>query len=395
MPRLRTIYQTDLLYVGPTGQNPATGALQGGAQWGNISGSIASGTSYISELYRIQKVDDGFSRKLKVLSEFGQLGVVDLVPIEPPDVTLSISYVLANLANENLMGLNVNKAGDTVPVPCLSGILLGELPSSTATKNYFLKTTSEGSDAINTNPNDYDVISFGNAFIASYSSQGRVLDFPTVDVSLVALNMQAQHVWQQNTGGYAITPAVYPGSGTYITGWGYILPTGTTSFNSAGLANVSGLSVLRPGDMFLNLGLNPGDGFFAPQDIKIQSYNLSFNLQLEDLTQLGSKYYYAKLPRFPVEATLTIDALAGDIQSGTLVEITNNNLTFNPSITINQPGTSNPVVFYQLAGAKIDSENSSMSIGSNKTVNIQFRSTIGGPNDTVHNVFMSGICANI
>lgn len=388
MASLRRIYQSDLLYVGPTGFNSSTGALQNNAVWGNISGSIASGDSLIAELFRVQKIDNGFNRKLAVLNQFGQLSQVDLVPITPPDVTFSIDYVQANLANERLIGLNVNRAGDTNLVGCLSGIITNQ----SASKNYFIKSLPEGVDAINTNPSDYDVISFGNAFITSYSAQGRVLQFPTVSVGFSALNTQAQHVWQANTGNYAITPAVYPANGTNITGWGYILPTGSTSYNGAGLSNISGLSVLRPGDMVINLGLNPGDGFYNPGDIKIQDYNLSFNLNLEDLAQLGSKYYYAKLPRFPVEATLTVNCLAGDIQTGSLVEIFNNNLTFNPSITINQPGTTTPVVFYQLKGAKLETQQNALSIGSNKTVNFTFRSTMGSASDLNNNIFMSGIC---
>ena len=267
MPSLRRIYQSDLLYVGPTGSNPATGALQSNAVWGNISGSIYNGTNYIAELFRIQKIDNGWNRKLKTLNQFGQLSQVDLVPIDPPEVTFSISYVQSSLANEDLMGFNVNKAGDSIVVGCLSGILTNQ----NVPKNYFVKSTLEGTDAINTNPNEYDVISYGNAFIASYSAQGRVLDFPTVDVSFSALNTQAQHLYQNLTGLQAITPAIYPQNGTNITGWGYQLPTGTTSYNNLGLTNVSGLSVLRPGDMVLNLGLNAGDGFFNPSDIKIQS----------------------------------------------------------------------------------------------------------------------------
>ena len=203
MPSLRRIYQSDLLYVGPTGSNPATGALQSNAVWGNISGSIYNGTNYIAELFRIQKIDNGWNRKLKTLNQFGQLSQVDLVPIDPPEVTFSISYVQSSLANEDLMGFNVNKAGDSIVVGCLSGILTNQ----NVPKNYFVKSTLEGTDAINTNPNEYDVISYGNAFIASYSAQGRVLDFPTVDVSFSALNTQAQHLYQNLTGLQAITPA--------------------------------------------------------------------------------------------------------------------------------------------------------------------------------------------
>lgn len=386
MASLRKIYQSELLYCS-TGTN-ATGALQSNAVWGLLSGSITSGTNYIAELYRVQKIDNGWNKKVKILNQFGQLGAVDLPAIDPPEVTLSFSYVLANLANEKLLGLNVNSAGDATSVGCISGILA----NNRASQNYFIKSMPEGSDAINNNSNQYGVFAFGNTFLGSYTTQGKVLDFPTVDVTLAALNFQAQNVYQDGSGPAAITPAIYPASGIPVTGWGYTLPTGVTSFGNAGLSSNSGLSVLRPGDINLNLGLNAGDGLFDPGDIKIQDYNLSFNLNLEDLPQLGSKFFYAKLPKFPVEATLTVNALAGDLQTGSLVEIFNNNTDFNPSITLNRAGTSTVIAYYKLAGAKFDAQSSSLTIGSNKTVTLTFRSTIGGPSDLAHNVFMSGIC---
>ncbi len=387
MPRLRQMYQTDLLYVGPTGAKPASGQLTDGSQWGNIFSST-SGANFISELFRVQKIDNDWTKKLNPVEQFGQLGQIDRVQITPPQVSLSFSYLLANLVNENLLGLSVSNAGSPAPISCLSGIL----SSATDDKNYFIKTVAEGSDAISTNPTTYDVVSFGNGFLASYTSQGSIGNFPTVDVSVVALNSQAQNV-SQSLG--AMTPAVFPANGTNITGWGYILPTGVTSWNNVGLSNLSGISVLRPGDINLNLGIGVGDGYYSPSDLKIQSYNLSFNLSLEDLQQLGNKYAYAKVPKFPVEATLSVTALAGDLQTGSLVEIVNNNLSFNPSITINQPGTSVPVVYYQLRNAKLDSQNSSMNIGSNKTVTLSFMTTIGGPSDTINGVYMSGVTANI
>jgi len=388
LSRLRQIYQTDLLYV-TSGCTPASGQLSDSSQWGNPL-SFASGASFVSELFRIQKIDNSWTKKLRPVEQFGQLGQLDRVTIDPPEVSLSFSYLLSNLVNENLLGFQVSNAGNPNPVSCLSGIL----SSATDDKNYFIKTVAEGSDAISTNPSSYSCISFGNGFVGNYTSQGSVGSFPTVDVSVVALNSQAQSITQ---GTPVMTPAVFPANGTNITGWFYQLPTGTTSFNNVGLTNISGLSVLRPGDINLNLSsiMNAGDGYFAPTDIKIQSYNLSFNLNLEDLQQLGSKYAYAKVPKFPVEATLSVTALAGDLQTGSLVEIVNNNLSFNPSITINQPNTTTPVVYYQLRNAKLDSQASSMNIGTNKTITLSFMTTIGGPSDTVNGVYMSGITANI
>ena len=63
----------------------------------------------------------------------------------------------------------------------------------------------------------------------------------------------------------------------------------------------------------------------------------------------------------------------------------------NASITINDQQSS-PVaaIRYDLKGLKIDSQSFSSSIGSNKTVDLTFSTQIGGPNDVLNGVFMSG-----
>lgn len=393
MPRNRQIYQTDLLYVGPTGARPATGGLTSSGiltgLYGNTITGI-SGVNFVAQLYRIQKIDHNWTRKLTDVNQFGELAAIDRVTLDPPTVSVSLSYLLNNFINEDLMGITVNKAGDAAQVSCLSGIL----NTNTSPKNYFIKTVNEGNDAADNNQSPYDVISFGNAFIASYTSQGSVGNFPTVDITLDALNAQMQSV-TQSVGAY--TPAVNPNDGTALTGYVYTLPTGLSSFNNATTltAGGQGISVLRPGDIVLTLGTNAGDGFVTETDLKIQSYNVTFNTNNEDLKKLGTKFVFAKLPRFPLQATLTVNAMVGDHQTGSLVEIVNNNVDFNPAITIYSPGSArlpaNVIAYYQLKGAKLESQDFSSSIGANKTVNFNFTSTIGGPQDVAHGLFLSGV----
>lgn len=388
MPRVRQIYQTDLLYVGPTGARPATGALLASGlttgTYGNYLAQI-SGTNFISQLFRVQKVDHNWNARLNDVNQFGELAAIDRVSLEPPTVGLSFNYYLSNFINENALGLTVNKAGDVTQVSCLSGILAATHDQ----KNYFVKTVTEGNDAADLNPATYDVISFGNGYIGSYAAQGSVGNFPTADVTVAALNAQMQSVTHALG---ATTPAVFQTDGTPVTGWGYILPTGLTSFNNAPLTANNGISVLRPGDVTLTLGLGAGDGFAAESDIKVQSFNVSANTNQEDISKLGTKYAYAKVPRFPVSATMTVNALVGDHQTGSLVEIVNNNKDFNPSINITKPGSPTVTICnFQLKGAKLESQDFSSSIGSNKSVNFTFTSQIGGPNDSTHGLFLSGI----
>jgi hypothetical protein len=384
--RLRQIYQTDLLYVGPTGAANCTGALNSAGVYGNILSAI-SGNSLISPLYRVKSVNDDWAKQQQDVNQLGELAAIDRVSLQPPTVNLSFSYLLANMVNESLLGFTVSKAGDASLVSAISGIIA----QNTDSKNYFLKSVDQGQDAIDYAPTSYQVKAFGNGYISSYTSQGSVGEFPTVDISLSALNVQQQTI-TQTVGG--VTPAVNATDGTAITGRGYILPTGFTSFGDASLTNANGLgiSVLRPGDITLNLGLAAGDGFVDESDMKAQSYNISLNFNQEDLNKLGSKYAYAKVPVFPLAITMSCSALIGDNQTGNLIDIVNNNKDFNPTITIKSPNDSTKVAaFYKLAGAKLDSQNFTASIGSNKSVTMNFSSTVAGPLELTRGFFMSGI----
>lgn len=385
MARLRQIYQTDLLYVGPTGVGNCTGALNSAGVYGNILSAI-SGQNFIAEIYRVQSVNDDWNKSLQDVNQFGELAAIDRVSLQPPTVNLSFSYLLANMINESLLGFTVNKAGDAAAVSCVSGIIA----QATDSKNYFLKTVDQGQDVADYDPTSYDVKAFGNGYIASYAAQGSVGQFPTVDISLSALNVQQQIVTQASG---AVTPAVNPVDGTALPGRGYRLPSGQTSYADMSLTNVTGLgiSVLRPGDITLTLGLTAGDGFVAETDYKPQSFNVSVNFNQEDLNKLGSKYAFAKVPVFPLSATLSVTALVGDNQTGNLVDIINNNKDFSPSILLKSPNDSKIAASYKLLGAKLDSQNFQAAIGSNKSVTMNFSTQISGPQDTAHGLFFSGI----
>ena len=118
---------------------------------------------------------------------------------------------------------------------------------------------------------------------------------------------------------------------------------------------------------------------------------LSFNLSRENLNKLGSKYAYAKTITFPVSATLSVTAVVGEMQSGSLIEIVNNNTTFNPRVSLKKPGSSTVIADFQLKGAKLDNQDVSSSIGPNKQITFNFASQLGGPQSVVVGLMMSGV----
>ncbi len=402
MARTRQIYQTDLVYVGPSGNNPATGAHYDGNVSYDADGDITLAgpelkfgppeTNMIQPLFRVQRASWNATKNLTDVNQFGELAAIDRVPLEPPTVQLTFDYLLANLANEHRMGFTVNKAGDTVETSFISGILAG----ATNPKNYFLKTSAEGSDNIDNDSLVYNVLAIGNGFISSYSIQGSVGSFPTASVTIDALNINGDLFNSTKSGNFI--PAVNQVDGSNIEGWWYQLPTGTTSLANAPLTINKGISALRPGDITLQLGLSEGsvggDTFFDPGDIKVQSFNLSFDLSQEDLNKLGSKYAFAKVPTFPVTTTLQVEAIAGDFSSGKLTEIVNANESYDPSITMFSPGgttDADKIAKFTVKQAKLDAQASDLSIGQNKTFSMTFNAQIGGPQSLDAGVFASGI----
>ena len=391
MARTRQIYADTALFVGPTGQNSATGKHYSLSPFKNNPPSTAemfSGDNFIAELYRIQRVSWNAQKNLTDVNQLGELAAIDRVPLSPPTVSMSVEWIQANVINESLMGLTVTAAGG-VQISCISGLLAG----NTSPKNYFLKTVAEGQDVADNAPTNYNVIALGNGFISSYTAQGAVGGFPTVSVALDGLNIQADSITAA-TG--VLIPAINPSDASLITGYYYKLPSGLTSYNDAGLSNNFGISALRPGDITLSLGLNAqGDTFFDPNDLKIQSYNISFNLNQQDLQKLGSKYAFAKVPQFPVVASMQVQAIVGEFVTGKLTEIVNNNFSFNPTVTITKPGdTTTTVVKYTLANAKLDTQSSDINVGANKTLDLTFNTQIGGPSDTTKGVYIQGVTVN-
>lgn len=366
----RIIYQSEALYVGPS---PASG---------NHFSAGNAGNNLVEQLQRIQTANYSFTVDRTDVNQFGQLAAIDRVILSSPTVALDFSYILANLANEYNLGLYV-QTGGMAAVSAISGIL----NKTEDEKNYFIKTTPEGTDAVGyaETGNTVGVIGVGNGFLTSYSTEGSVGNFPTTTINVEGLNMTFQ---QGTTGNYI--PAINPVNGQAVTGKLYALDTATQ--NTAVTSSVTGISALRPGDITLTL---PDTLGADTTTFNVQSYTLSFDLTRTPIERLGSKFAFAREIDFPVTVSLSVDAQVTDLTTGTLADLVcSDSATYNPVISINEPtcGTSTTTVArYELKGAKLDSQEFSSDIGANKTVTLNFSAQIGGPQDTTNGLFISGI----
>jgi hypothetical protein len=110
------------------------------------------------------------------------------------------------------------------------------------------------------------------------------------------------------------------------------------------------------------------------------------------IQQLGTKFAFARTVDFPIVSTLTVNGIQAETSRGSLVDLIEQNPKNDITISIKKPGTTtNEVaVRYTITQAQLDSIGFSSSIGSNKTVDLTFSTQIGGANDTVNGIRVSG-----
>jgi len=357
MSRNRIIYQSLALYAS---QNGITGAQTG-------SGSIA-------QLSRVQSFDTDFSRNFTDVNQYGQLAAIDRIEVEAPTVNLSTSWYVTDGSNEKYVGLSVPSNGSQIS--CVSGILKKETDES----NYYLLIAEEGSDAVNYAGSISGVIGVGNCFLTSYSVEASVGDIPTASADFEALNLRVY----SDADGTNPVPAVNPVNGVSVSDVFFVLPQATENDNA------SQPTVVRPGDITLDL---QGLGGFEADDLKVQSFTLSFDLSRTPLEKLGSRFAFSREIDFPVTASLSVDAQFGELLDFNLADLLCETGTYNLTIRMKENGCSGDgpqALVYTLKGAKVVSENITTSIGDNASATIEYEVQLAGPEDLTKGIFISG-----
>lgn len=431
MSRNRVIYQSQAVYA-------STAAYD----------KHLTGDGSISGLQRVQSANYSFNIARQDVNQFGQLAAIDRIITDAPTVSFDTSYYMANFTNERTLGFNVAPSGATISdfKSAVTNIIsTGAVDSQ---KNYFILTTKEGTDAVDDqNSGDYEsIIGIGNGFITSYSTEASVGGLPTASVSVEGQNMNFVNLPYTGSGVNAGTtnplvpangfvtgtvaqgsklisisgesPAVNPTNGQKV---GKYINLPVSSGSAPGLGEqatgFNAISTLRPGDITLTLSKKSGDqvsgisdtaqamGFpdYAGASIAnshIQSFNLSFDLSRSPIQKLGNRFAFARAIDFPVNISLSVDAILSDLTSGSLADIVDCDDEFDAQISMKDPecvpgssdvGAGNQIICnYFLKGLKLDSQSFAGGIGDNKSVTLDFTSQIGGPEQSGHGVFMSG-----
>ena len=412
MAKNRVIYQSDALFVS--------------------KGVDSTGASEHAQLRRVQSANYSFNVARQDVNQFGQLSRLEAIILEAPTVSFDASYLLGDGFNEQALGF-ANGSGLN------KGFISGQI-ASTSGQNLYILTAPEGLDAnFNSTSTGYSTIGIGNAFLTDYTLDASIGSIPTVSVSFEGTNMNAtagvsgtisgisgigysgiSGVGIDPTAGTVLAnqsslkqlidysvPAVPGGAGPFFSGHGIVFPpasqgTGQLVNGSEVAGGNAVVSALRPGDISLSFANADGDAIVdlaGDGAAHVQSVSISVPLGRTPIDRLGSRFSFARVVDFPITPTLSVSAIVSDTQSRALTDIINSD-DFIDSIEIlfkHSDGTAGiggavnkHQAAYKLTNLKLDSEAFSSSIGPNKTVDLSFSLSIGGPDDTVNNVFFSG-----
>ena len=359
MARKRVIYQSEAIFVGPSG---------GGS-------SVSNAYSLSKQLNRVQSANYSFNIARQNVNQFGQIGAIDQVILEAPTVSLDFSYYANSGENETSLGLALG-TGDA-SVPALRNILSGGA-NAQDTKNYYIVVAPEGTDA-NLNESSVTgngkVIGIGNAGLTSYSINAAVGGFPTVSVSAEGLNMR---FYDATTG---TVPAINPADGNNATG----------IFGISGLTTGSGFTALRPGDISVTFSGAKG---VVEEDLKIQDFTISFDLGRDAIQKLGNRFAFSREITFPVTVSASINAVLGEMEAENLASVIDSDCA-DADLIINmlspktcEGGAQSRALKYTLKGAKLTSQSFTSSIGANKTISLQYSAFLGGPSETAKGLFI-------
>ena len=368
MSRNRVIYQSEALFVS--------------------SGIDATGRKDHAQLRRVQSANYSFNVSRTDINQFGQLSRIDSLILEAPTVSADVSYLLTDGYNEEALGFSNSNLN--------VGFVSGQI-EATSGQNLYIVTAPEGKDA-NLSSGVYGTIGIGNAFVTDYSLEAAVGSFPTVTVSFEGSNMNASaDVTGKVTGsgagfsGNLSGAGIDPVSGTPLAN--QVSSTGIFLRPAQAVTETGVTTALRPADVTLSLA-NADSSTIADIDgtdgAHVQSVSLSIPLSRTPIERLGTRFPFARVTDFPVTPTLSVSAILNTTQERALTNIiASDDFISSADITIKEPGGSNSAV-YRLTNLKLDSESFSSSIGPNKTVDLTFSVSIGGPDDTTNNVFFSG-----
>lgn len=363
----------------------------------------------VQQVHRVQSANYSFTINRTDVNTFGQLARIDAIALEPPTVNLDFTYYPTDGFNERNLGFYIqgeDGLGASMGSP-QRNTAAGHMGSDNAGKNFFILTTPESTDAFNsTDPvSNRSVIGLGNGFLSDYTIEASVGSIPTANSTIELYNAKSDI----GTTGVAI-PGVNLVNGLAATGVNFSVGHPQSlrgdfkgASPSTGEFGGSSITALRPGDIQLEIpeALSMFSKISGDGAVHIQNFSLSMPLSRSPIDRLGTRFAFSRVVDLPVTASLSVSALMSDVGTGNLANLLDDCKEHDVKIkmfglTSCEPGDKKvQALTIDFKGARIDSESMSSDIGSNKSVDLTFTTQIGGPEDLLHGVFISGANRNL
>jgi hypothetical protein len=361
-----------------------------------------SGDGDIKQIFRLTSIGGPeWTYERAPISVIGKLAPITRETTDSPTVSVPFTYYVTDFENERNLGFDIiTGANGPTSVGALSGILTKAQGKDE--KNYFILVTPEGIDGVTRSGavgSDY-ILGIGNGIITNYSIEGSVGDYPKANVTIEGLNLRGQTGIESvhstaltsmyGVSGWHKSPAINTNDGFSISGLStnFRLPIGS-------IGNANKPFVLKPGD--INVDLVAASGLFADTtngQFNIQSFNISFDLGRDPIQSLGARYAKSRELTFPIDVNFTVEALAGDLKSTNLRDFVCAPTVQEAVVTMKRPDCANTGTVQTritLKGLTLQSEAFSIDVEDNQSVSLTWLGSIGAPDDTVNNIFMSGI----
>lgn len=329
--------------------------------------------SSVRSLENVTSWDHDIGQTKEAITVFGALAPADRIALEPPTISMNLSYNSTTLNNEFRLGLVTDGTSGA-----FSKILNGQADE----RNIFLARAGEGLDANGVAGAGMDVVGYGNAVISSYSFEAAVGDFPTTTVGFSALNIATYA-----DGVSEIVPSIDSTTGLRHTGT-FTLPAYTGS-------SPTGDAILLPGDITVNFGSLSGV-VYALSGACVQGVNFQIDFGRTPIQCLGSKYYTSNTIEGSIPITFSADVFAQDLTVGSLASFLCNQTGGTASVTVRRPncnqGAGAIAYYFELRNLDWIGENTTISNdGSPQISSFNFEGYLGGGADLTNGIFMSGI----
>lgn len=414
MPKIHTIYGNIGGFSGPGGTKYHFISENGNL---NSEASATGNYSLIFPLNRVISTTFSINADRTNISHLGDLGTIKRPLLNNVEVNLSVDWYINGLINEQRIGLQCNiPSGDSFTGPMLYGTgrvspIYG-LYSRDTNRSYesefgwplfqreprtmFFATSKSNTDFNNRisgndissmyRNTDVDVYGFGDCFLNSYRVSAGVNQLPQVSTTFICNNLEVY-----SSGFDCYIPSISATSNNVESGYKFSIPN---NFQGTGLP-----TVLIPSDISLsikqrtNSSENLTDLFLDYTDVKIQSFDFSFNLNRTPLYSIGSKFPLDKPIQFPVICSLDFNLLPGDNKAGSLVSLLKRDEEYDIIIKLNYQRNSQifngTAIEYQFIGAKLNNFEDNISVSQRKNNSLSFTTELD-PLNTTRGLFITG-----